>query len=201
MNAVEISAKQRILAAALAEFATRGYEAASTNAIAAKAGVAKGLVFHYFGSKEQLFAALFELELERFTERVFAALDTGSSDLFERLHQVSMRKIELMREHPITADFLVVALTEAPASLRATLSARQAALMAKAWPRLLAGLDPGPLRPGLSLADAVETLGLLADGLEKQLAALVKSRTLTMPEVAARIWRHFARLRDGLYRG
>jgi AcrR family transcriptional regulator len=193
-------AKERILEAALQEFATRGYEAASTNAIAASAGVAKGLVFHHFGSKEQLLTALFDTELQRFTDGVFAALDLRSTDLFERLHQVSMRKLELAQEHPRTAEFLVVALTEAPPALRATLALRQAELMRTAWPRLLEGLDASRLRPGLSLADAVETLGLMAEGVEKQVSALLKARALTFPEVAARVWRHLERLRDGLYR-
>ncbi len=200
MSPVEVSARQRILEAALVEFAARGYEAASTNAIAAAAGVAKGLVFHHFGSKEQLFAALFDVEVQRFIDGVFAALDTRSEDLFERLHQVSMRKIELAQQHPRTAEFLVVAITEAPPALRPTLALRQAELMRAAWPRLLEGLDASRLRPGLTLADAVETLGLMAEGVEKQVSALLKARALTMPEVTARVWRHFERLRDGLYR-
>jgi len=51
-------ARSRILSAALTEFALHGAEAASTNAIAASASVAKGLVFHYFGSKPELYAAV-----------------------------------------------------------------------------------------------------------------------------------------------
>jgi AcrR family transcriptional regulator len=49
--------RARIVDAAIDEFAARGFEAASTNAIAESAGVAKGLVYHYFGDKEALFLA------------------------------------------------------------------------------------------------------------------------------------------------
>lgn len=195
-----IPAKDRILSAALEEFATRGYEAASTNAIAARAEVAKGLVFHHFGSKEALFEVLFEQEVTRLTELVLQPPDRPSTDLFERLHQVTMRKLELARQFPLTTESLVVALAEAPLSLKPRLAARQAELLRSAWPRLIADLDPTKLREGLTLGDAVETIGLLAEGLEKQLTALMKSRTLTMPEIASRAWRHFERLRDGLYR-
>ncbi|MBX7102251.1 MAG: TetR/AcrR family transcriptional regulator [Myxococcaceae bacterium] len=200
MTSIEVSARDRILDAALIEFSTRGYESASTNAIAAAAGVAKGLVFHHFGSKEQLFAELFDVELQRFVDGVFTDLDTSSADLFERLHQLSMRKIKLAQQRPRAAEFLVIALSEAPAGVRATLAVRQAELMRTAWPRLLDGLDPRRLRAGITLADAAETIGLLAEGLEKQVLALLKARELTMPEVNARVWRHFERLRDGLYR-
>ncbi|MCU0696202.1 MAG: TetR/AcrR family transcriptional regulator [Myxococcaceae bacterium] len=193
-------ARERILTAALEEFATRGYEAASTNTIASRAGVAKGLVFHHFGSKEALFEVLFEREVTRFTDLVLEPQGPSASDLFERLHQVTLRKLELAQQFPLTAEFLVVALTEAPLTLKPKLAARQAQLLKESWPRVLAGIDPSPLRDGLALGDAVETVGLLSEGLEKQLTAMLKSRTLTMAEVAARAWRHFERLRDGLYR-
>lgn len=193
------SGVDRILDAALEEFATRGYEAASTNLIASKAGVAKGLVFHHFGSKERLLEAVFDRELVRVTAIVFSPND-AAVELFERLHQLTMRKLELAAQHPLTAEFMTVALTEAPPSLGPKLLARQAQLLKTAWPRLLEGLDGSKLRPGLTLGDAVETVSLLSEGLEKQLTALSRSRTLTMAELSARAWRHFERLRDGLYR-
>jgi AcrR family transcriptional regulator len=47
--------KQRtILDAALTEFSERGYHKANTNTICEKAGISKGLLFHYFGSKKAL---------------------------------------------------------------------------------------------------------------------------------------------------
>lgn len=193
------SGVERILDAALQEFGTRGYEAASTNLIASKAGVAKGLVFHHFGSKERLLEALFDRELARLTTIVFSP-NEGPAELFERLHELTMRKLELAAQHPLTAEFMTVALTEAPASLAPKLLARQAQVLKAAWPRVLEGLDGSKLRPGLSVGDAVETVSLLSEGLEKQLIALLKSRTLTMNELSARAWRHFERLRDGLYR-
>lgn len=47
----------QILAAALEEFAERGYAGARMAAVAARAGVAKGLIYHYFPSKAELFLA------------------------------------------------------------------------------------------------------------------------------------------------
>lgn len=47
----------KILDAAMEEFTEKGYQAASTNKICAKAEVSKGLIFHYFGSKEKLYIA------------------------------------------------------------------------------------------------------------------------------------------------
>jgi len=47
----------QILRAALDEFAERGYAGARMAAVASRAGIAKGLIYHYFPSKEALFQA------------------------------------------------------------------------------------------------------------------------------------------------
>ncbi|MFT8318910.1 MAG: TetR/AcrR family transcriptional regulator [Sporolactobacillus sp.] len=49
--------EKAILTAALHEFAAKDFESASTNQIAKTAGVSKGLVFHYYESKEKLYEA------------------------------------------------------------------------------------------------------------------------------------------------
>jgi AcrR family transcriptional regulator len=49
--------KDSILAAALEEFAERGLDGASTEAIAAKAGISQPYVFRLFGTKKELFKA------------------------------------------------------------------------------------------------------------------------------------------------
>ncbi|MEV5611627.1 TetR family transcriptional regulator [Streptomyces sp. NPDC052225] len=53
--------RERILDAAREEFAARGYDKASVRAIAKAAGVDSALVHHYFGTKEQVFAASVEV--------------------------------------------------------------------------------------------------------------------------------------------
>ncbi|MFF0206310.1 TetR family transcriptional regulator [Streptomyces sp. NPDC005017] len=52
--------RDRILAAARAQFSERGYEKTSVRGIAKAAGVDPALVHHYFGTKEQVFEAAIE---------------------------------------------------------------------------------------------------------------------------------------------
>lgn len=47
--------RRQILAAASTLFSERGYSAVSTTEIAAEAGVARGLINHYFGTKRELY--------------------------------------------------------------------------------------------------------------------------------------------------
>jgi len=62
--------KQRILEAAIAEFAARGSAGARIDRIAAAASANKQLIYAYFGSKQALFGAAIENQLERFHESV-----------------------------------------------------------------------------------------------------------------------------------
>lgn len=57
--------RARILAAALAEFASEGFAGARVDAIAAAAGVNKRMLYHYYGNKDDLYAAVLQDRLER----------------------------------------------------------------------------------------------------------------------------------------
>ncbi len=63
-----------ILAAAEHIFADGGLEGARMDAIAAEAGVNKALLYYYFRSKEELYAAILESHLQEFRRRALAIL-------------------------------------------------------------------------------------------------------------------------------
>jgi AcrR family transcriptional regulator len=58
-----LPAREAILGAARARFATDGYDRATVRSIAADAGVDPSMVMRYFGSKRQLFAHTAEFDL------------------------------------------------------------------------------------------------------------------------------------------
>ncbi|STY42091.1 HTH-type transcriptional repressor AcnR [Listeria booriae] len=62
--------RAKILDVAVEEFASHGYKAASTNRICEVAGVSKGLIFHYFGSKEKLYTAAVTYSVDLVMEEV-----------------------------------------------------------------------------------------------------------------------------------
>ncbi len=57
--------KQQILEAALKVFATHGYNGATINMIAKEAGMAKGLMYSYYESKEKLVEELIIFGLQK----------------------------------------------------------------------------------------------------------------------------------------
>src|ERR1700754_5321049 len=54
-------------------FARDGYDATSLDAVAARATVTKGAVYHHFEGKRQLFEAVFSREVERLTAPLWTA--------------------------------------------------------------------------------------------------------------------------------
>ena len=49
--------KRRIMESALKEFAEQGYGASSVNNICSCEGVSKGIIYHYFQTKDELYLA------------------------------------------------------------------------------------------------------------------------------------------------
>lgn len=88
--------REEILEAAKRQFADLGYPAATMRSIAREAGVDPRLVTHYFGSKQELFMAVFELpfvpDAERLDELEQAAKAGGAvGEMFMRRLLVLLR--------------------------------------------------------------------------------------------------------------
>ncbi|MFI6105677.1 TetR family transcriptional regulator [Streptomyces sp. NPDC093595] len=77
-------ARERILEAARAEFAERGYDKTSVRGIAKAAGVDAALVHHYYGTKDEVFAAAIEVSFEPALV-IPAVLGAGTEGIGERL--------------------------------------------------------------------------------------------------------------------
>lgn len=71
---------RRILAVARERFARDGYAATSLDAVVAGAGVTKGALYHHFGTKEELFEAVFVAEHEALFTRIIEAYNTRARD-------------------------------------------------------------------------------------------------------------------------
>ncbi|MFD9069580.1 TetR/AcrR family transcriptional regulator [Streptomyces lasiicapitis] len=77
--------REVILDAARAQFSERGYEKASVRSIAKAAGVDSALVHHYFGTKEQVFAAAIEVAFAPALEAPTAVAEGPLDEVGERL--------------------------------------------------------------------------------------------------------------------
>lgn len=82
------SVPQRLLSAATRLFAEQGFETTSVQQIVDAAGVTKGAMYHYFGSKDDLLYEIYARVLRVQTERMEREADS-SQPVDSRLHAVA----------------------------------------------------------------------------------------------------------------
>ena len=78
-------ARERIVAAALAQLADGGYASATVQTVAARAGVATGSVYRHFPSKSHLFAEVFRRASQREIEVFEEATEDDGRSASERI--------------------------------------------------------------------------------------------------------------------
>ncbi len=100
------SKKKLVLQAAFEEFAYNDFNGASINRLIAKAGISKGSIYQYFGSKKELYLYLVQVARNRKMEYLQDVIDNdnlGFWKLFERLFEMG---IKFDMENPLKSHFL-----------------------------------------------------------------------------------------------
>lgn len=88
LKIIKLEKRKQIMQAALEVFATHGYHGASISHIATTAGVAKGLIYSYFESKEQMLKAIMVQGIENLVQIFSPALNQDlTPQLFRDLVQ------------------------------------------------------------------------------------------------------------------
>lgn len=95
-----------IIDAALKTFAIHGYKKTSISDIASAAGISKAMVFHYFGTKKELYLYLVNTCVESISNEVTEKFDDSITDLFDRILYTSKLKIALMKKQPYVPSFI-----------------------------------------------------------------------------------------------
>lgn len=149
--------KTVIWEACMSEFAEKGYHRASTNAIAERAGVSKGLIFHYFGNKQKIYRGLVEEVLDQVERRVLSALPSGKS-FMDTIMEISEVKMTVYREKPLYLSLLTQAFYNPPDFYREEMMQRYQQMMIRGRDIYRQILTALPLREG---ADSDRILDLL----------------------------------------
>ena len=98
--------QDHIINAALNVFGKNGYKKASVADIAEEAGIAKGMINYYFGSKKNLYISLIQIGGKIMVEEMQKRYDPNVTDFFDNLKMMIGIKVEIMKEHPALLSFL-----------------------------------------------------------------------------------------------
>lgn len=117
MPAAQEERRRQILEAAVRAFARKGYHACRVGEIAEEAGVAYGLVYHYFGSKEEVLQTIFRDTWTQMLARVREVQEEGGSAR-EQVRKVTALLLRTWRRDPDLVRVLVHEVTRSPEQLR-----------------------------------------------------------------------------------
>jgi TetR/AcrR family transcriptional regulator, fatty acid metabolism regulator protein len=113
-----VDKRRLILDAAIRVFARQGFHTCRVSDIADEAGVAYGLVYHYFQSKDEVLDTLF---LERWNVMLEAISETDAQQIpaRDKLHAIATFIIESYRHDPELMKVIIVEVTRAANSFGA----------------------------------------------------------------------------------
>lgn len=98
--------QDRMINAALKIFSIGGYKHASTDDIVNEAGISKGLLFHYFGSKLGLYSFLYDYSVRFMKLEITGGVSSAEQDYFEIRRQIEYAKMQVLRNYPYMQRFL-----------------------------------------------------------------------------------------------
>lgn len=98
--------QDRMINAALKVFSQYGYYHASTDEIVKTAGISKGLLFHYFGSKIGVYAFLYDYATRFVTLELTGHVEKNENGYFELYEQILSAKVASMAQYPYIFLFL-----------------------------------------------------------------------------------------------
>jgi AcrR family transcriptional regulator len=155
--------RERVLAAAMAEFGRHGYSGGSLNVIARDAGVAKGSLFQYFDDKFDFFAYVAEYTSLRVYAAMTPYLDATEEVPFgERMHQLVGVWMDYMAEHPLERGVTAATTMELDPQVRLAVRAPTHSLYAHGLrPLLTAAVERGELAADLDVDAMLSMLVLL----------------------------------------
>jgi len=177
---LNIEKKKRILNAAFEEFTEKGYEYASTLVIAKEAGIAKGTLFNYFGTKNKLFNYLVEYAFTIIKKEYFDQIDYEETDFFTRMYKAGQLKWKVYVMYGELMNFVAhLFVHQEKYVLPESLQKTRAALMEEFWTSVFTkNIDFTKFRSDIPIDTILNFIRWTMEGYNAELEQSFKSENL-----------------------
>ncbi len=174
--------KNKIIQAALEEFAEHKYEQASTNRIVKRAGIGKGMLFYYFNSKNELYRYLIDYSLDQIypmlMEDYRKGIEEAGGDFIERSYNIARVKATFMAEEPNVFNFLGTVVIQDFDMLPAEVQQRITRLQEDAYRMLYEDVDLTLFKKELDREKAMNLIRWSLDGYQQDLQNQLKGEQI-----------------------
>lgn len=149
--------KRRIMDGALSEFSEHGYSGGSINSICSEKGLSKGIIYHYFPSKDQLFLACVEECFQLLTDYIAKTMHTATGNVEKQLEEYFSARLSFFTKHPIYQRIFCEAVVTPPNHLKEDIGKCKKSFDALNLQILERILNPIKLRPEITRQEVIET--------------------------------------------
>lgn len=155
--------RQRILEAALREFSEKGYAAASLNTICAENDISKGIIYHYFADKDELYLLCVAECFDALTAYLTQALDDSSDSVEGRLRGYFDARLRFFAENPLYLGIFTDAALNPPTELISKISEIRGSFDQLNIFALTELLHSATLRNGITVSAVVDDFRMYMD--------------------------------------
>lgn len=160
----ETEKHSQIMASAAALFARQGYKKTTVDEIVAIAGISKGLFYHYYANKKELYLSLYNTYLDILSTAIRKKVDISERDFFLRLRQITHIRMEFMEEYPNLWVFLYSAYREDHPDIEPAIREKNKLLLQDSDKGSAANIDWSKLKQGVTPEKAIEITTWIAEG-------------------------------------
>ena len=165
----ETEKHQLIMTAAASLFAKQGYHKTTIDEIVARAGISKGLFYHYFENKRDIYIHLYNSYVDILSKTIREKIDTGNSDFFVRLTQVTRIRIDFIAAYPSLFNFLYSAYYEEHPDVAPLIHDKNKQIMEESATSSMAHIDWSKFKDGMTPEKAIELITWVAEGFVKKI--------------------------------
>ncbi|WLR41381.1 TetR/AcrR family transcriptional regulator [Bacillus carboniphilus] len=170
--------QDRIMNAAIQEFAQKGYDDASTNKIVKEAGISKGLLFHYFKSKKELYLFLYDHLMEILVEKLYEKLDWKETDIFNIYQQIAVLKFDLFKVYPDMVNFLKQVGLETSPEVKKEIKEKEKEALQKRYQELFSNIDFSLFKEEIDPMKTVELIQWMFEGYSFNFQEKIRSQSV-----------------------
>ena len=145
---LEAEKQNRIIQAAITEFAQNTYVNASTNRIVKACGISKGSLFKYFTDKEDLYFFLLDTVMWEMLRDIESDVENLSTELFQKIIDYSALEISWYIKNPDKGRLIMSAVTEKDEEICSRIAERYGARGENIYYELLADIEEENLKNG-----------------------------------------------------
>ncbi|GLC78988.1 TetR/AcrR family transcriptional regulator [Lacrimispora brassicae] len=188
--------QQPIIEAALKCFGKHGYKKASMGDIAQNSGVSKPMLFHYFGTKRDLYLYLSEyvrtVMLDAYKRSEIDAYD----DLFERITAASRMKMGILEKYPNILKFIISMFEETDDAVTDITKKIMPESQRFSYDLVLKKEDAVKFKEGVNIDEVMRLMFLMAEGYAHEMS----DERYSLGEITEEMERIMNMLKSSLYK-